>query len=223
MHRLKRVLERACPVIFFPFTEGWFWVVNLENIRLEDVESAKSMLQKEDIERSLQFVFEKDQNRCVVIYALLKHFLGLILDKPEQKISFLRNAFGKPYLQDNPVHFNLSHAKTRALLGIHPMKSIGVDLEGINEGCNEDIFLYPSEKEWLKHCFKDPKEGILALWCAKEALVKAEGTGFLASLLPCFESLERGQEGIDVLRVEDKTVYVYHEILKDYKIAVSII
>lgn len=213
--------SRTQPIVL-PFVEGQYWIINLENISDVEVERASSILQKEDRERAIQFHFKKEQDRCMIIYALLKLILGSILNLPGQKISFQRNRFGKPYLQENPLYFNLSHTEKKALIGIHPLRSIGVDLEELNPNFEEDSFLFPSEKEWLYH-FKDRSEGIITLWCAKEAILKAKGIGFLANQLPCFESLERGQNGMDVFRLCDQAVFVYQEILEGYKIAISIL
>ena len=219
---MNSLLKRAQALRLSPFMEGRFWIVNIENVSLEEVEYATSFLQKDDVKRALQFVLKKDQDRCILIQSLLKCLLGTLLNTSAKEISFQRNSFGKPYLLGTPVHFNLSHTDKKALLGIHPTRSIGVDLEEINRNFEEDLFLLPSEKKWLS-LFKTRSEGILSLWCAKEALLKAEGTGFSSNVFPCFESLEKGTKEVDILKMDQKRVYVFHEALEGYKIAVSIL
>ena len=151
-------------------------------------------------------MFEKDWKRSLLVYALLKMHLGQMLNEAPENISFLRNEFGKPYLAGFPLHFNLSHAEKKAVLGAHPTRLIGVDIE---------------ENQTLDLDFKgaDP----LTFWCATEALLKAAGTGFSDNLWPEFKRWEVKAQGIDFLVAERGEVYVYHEAISGYKIAVSIL
>jgi 4'-phosphopantetheinyl transferase len=210
-----------------------YFLIDLEEIHVEEVIQARHVLNSEDIERAVKLVFQRDRKRYFLTYALVKIILGKALDEAPQNLSFLRNEFGKPYLFGYPLHFNLSHAGNYAFLGIHPIKSIGVDIEKIDESMSiidgADSFLFPCEKQWLFSAFKDPREGALTLWCAKEALLKAAGTGFSVNSLPQFTTMMLICDGINRLKgttqflADEVDVYVYHNTLAGHKFAVSIL
>jgi|GEM_PF-3484399 phosphopantetheinyl transferase len=225
------LLRRSFRIFLPPFKKQWFWLINLEKIDFHEIEKAKTLLNSNDLKGSLPLVFEEDRYRSALIYAIVKYHLGLLLDQPPQKLTLQRNEFGKPYLQGYPLHFNISHTKSYAFLGIHLSKQIGVDIEEINHEIFEGIesFLFPYEKQWLFDCFKNPNEGALALWCAKEALLKAIGIGFSANPIPRFICIEKISEEIHRLKgtahyfLKDTEVYVYNEVLTRHKIAVAIL
>ncbi|MDR3624067.1 MAG: 4'-phosphopantetheinyl transferase superfamily protein [Chlamydiales bacterium] len=203
----------------------------MEKIRFDEVEKAKILLNPDDLKRSLALVFEQDRYKFALVYAIVKFYLGSLINQPPQKLTLQRNEFGKPYLQGYPLHFNISHTKSYAFLGIHSSKQIGVDIEEMDDGIIEAAgsFLFPCEKQWLFNSFKDPGEGALALWCAKEALLKAVGIGFSANPIPRFIAMERIDEeshclkGVAHYLPKDIEVYVYHNVLASHKIAISVL
>lgn len=230
---MEFLLGRSLRLSIFPFEDAWFWLINLENIDLGEVEKAKSLLDSEDLRRSSRYIFEKDRYKSILIYAITKFYLGRILNESPQKVTLLRNKFGKPYLDKNRLHFNLSHTNNYAFLGIHPSRAIGVDIEKIDNDIpildGAGSFLFPCEKQWLFSSFKDPREGALTLWCAKEALLKAAGIGFSANSLPQFTvalnicNKISCLKGIAQFLVNKVDVHVYHDTLADHKLAVSIL
>lgn len=210
-----------------------YFLIDLEKIQPEELIQAKNLLDIEDMKKAMKLVFQKDRERYFLTYALVKIILGEVLDKAPQNLSFLRSKFGKPYLFEYPLHFNLSHTGHYAFLGLHLIKPIGVDIEKIDDDMSiidgADSFLFPCEKQWLFSNFKDPGEGALTLWCAKEALLKAAGIGFFANSLPQFSTMIFICDGINHLKgteqflANEVDAYVYHNILAGYKIAVSIL
>ncbi len=225
------MLDRSFRLFLASFKEGWFWLINLEKIRFDEIEKAKILLNSDDLKGSLPLAFEQDRHRSILIYAIVKFYLGSLINQPPQKLILRRNEFGKPYLQGCSLHFNISHTKSYAFLGIHSSKQIGVDIEEMNDGILEAAgsFLYPCEQQWLFDSFKDPSEGALALWCAKEALLKAAGIGFSANPIPRFIAMKRVDERSHCLKgtahylPKDTEVYVYHNVLAGHKIAISIL
>jgi 4'-phosphopantetheinyl transferase len=81
------------------------------------------------------------------------------------------------------LHFSLSHCNGLALVALCAEGPVGIDLEPISRapdlsGC-ENSFCHPDEiaalpVEQSARCFQ-----LLEIWTAKEALLKALGTGFL--------------------------------------------
>lgn len=225
------MLHRSSRLFLSPFKEGWFWLINLEKIHFDELKQTQPLLNSDDLKGSLPLVFEQDKHRSTLLYAIVKFYLGLLLKQPPRKLILKRNAFGKPYLESYPLHFNISHTKSYAFLGVHFSKQVGVDIEEMNNDILEGVesFLFPCEKQWLFDCFKDPSEGALALWCAKEALLKAAGIGFFANPLPRFIAVEKVDEERHRLKgtahylPKDTEVYVYHNVLAKHKVAISIL
>lgn len=82
---------------------------------------------------------------------------------------------GKPYLQGNPVYFNVSHSGE--YLAVAVSKSpVGVDLQKSKQ-IRDAMFqrvVQPQEKMLIR---EDAQWDFLRLWTLKESFVKAEGKG----------------------------------------------
>jgi len=172
-----------------------FWVLDLQEISSLEAKTAQNFLDDDTLRRSQQFAFEKDRNRHLIAHAFLRSKLGEIIGQKSSEITLLKNQYGKPHLEKNEVYFNLSHTKTKALVGIHPSCPIGVDIED-----NQDA------------------ETFLRFWCAEEAYLKAIGTGF-ATERPKLELVSSFQ-GVDFFRKDDTEIYVYNDLIPGSKLAV---
>lgn len=86
------------------------------------------------------------------------------------------NEAGRPMLPSG-IDFNISHSKQVAICAIssHP---IGIDLEFEKEIALNDFQDYLSKEEWdnMQHS-TTPHTEFYRLWTAKEAILKARGTG----------------------------------------------
>ena len=213
--------------------EARYFLLSLSKISTLEIEKTLDLLNTDDIDKAMKFIFQKDRDRSLLVYAMTKTILGNILGKTPSSLSFSRNEFGKPFLSGHPLQFNLSHAGDYALLGFHADKPIGVDIEKTDANISPDSFLHPPEKKWLLHsallhstCL--PQEGLFQLWSAKEAYVKALGIGFSGSM-PILETIcTNSQEGVVyfIARLSRKfpslVVKVYDKIVKNYKLATCI-
>jgi len=199
-----------------------FFLLRIDKIAPEEVSEAEKILNDEDIQKAKKFVFQKDRNRCLIVYAMVKMVLGEIMLIAPSQVSFLRNPFGKPFLQGHPVHFNWSHSGRYAFFGVHPTQPIGVDIEKVREDITGDAFLHPQEQKLLERFSKSRSEKCCQLWSAKEAYVKALGIGFTQAipLLEIFNS----QIGILYFHAHlsgfpSSIVESYSKIVRGYKLA----
>lgn len=94
-----------------------------------------------------------------------------------QKPIFAETPLGKPYLENYPrIHFSLSHSGSWAVCAVGDAP-LGVDVE--LPRCTMDIakrFFRPEELPKTEN-----KDHLLRLWTAKEAFLKAIGTGLTLS------------------------------------------
>jgi 4'-phosphopantetheinyl transferase len=106
----------------------------------------------------------------------------LALAQPDA-LRIVRLSGGKPTLAGGAVAFNVSHARGCSLLALARRGEIGCDVE--NRLLASDatdlspIVLHPAERDYLGRLVEDVRSQAFArCWVRKEALLKAQGTGF---------------------------------------------
>lgn len=85
---------------------------------------------------------------------------------------------GKPYFKDSPVHFSISHTKSRAFCAVSD-RPVGIDAEELTRDIDlrlADKILSPTEKA-LFDAAEDKRLTLLKFWVLKEAQAKAAGEG----------------------------------------------
>ena len=85
---------------------------------------------------------------------------------------------GKPYFEDNPWHFSISHTKRHAFCALAKFP-LGIDAEEMDRIINPKLaekVLSPDEKLRFDRC-SDKNNAFLRLWVLKEASVKLAGIG----------------------------------------------
>ncbi|RJG50431.1 4'-phosphopantetheinyl transferase family protein [Motilimonas pumila] len=94
---------------------------------------------------------------------------------PNEQQTLRYNAYGKPYLANQSLFFNLSHQQDMIVIGFS-RNEVGVDLQfpapqhnwrRLTERCAS-----PSERPWINTC-----QDFYRLWVLKEAYFKAIGKG----------------------------------------------
>lgn len=123
----------------------------------------------ERYKRGMRYRFEKDRLLCIGA-GLLQHYL---IPLPESSVLFTEN--GKPYVE-NGEFFNLSHSGTMAA-AVKDSKPVGLDIELIGGDFDpliaERVFTV-QERRWADAM---PIPRYYLLWCIKESIMKAVGTG----------------------------------------------
>ena len=83
---------------------------------------------------------------------------------------------GKPYFENSPWHFSISHTKNHAFC-VLSQENIGLDAEEIGRRVSENLisrYLSPGEQDRLG---ENPQDAALRLWVLKEAEGKRTGKG----------------------------------------------
>jgi phosphopantetheinyl transferase len=135
--------------------------------------------------RAAAFRFPADAARWISYRAALRRILGAAIQLPPDQVRLELTESGKPLLA-NPyesLHFSLSHCNDLALVALCADGPAGVDLEPLSRapdlsGC-ESTFCHPIEIAELARESSARWMRLLEIWTAKEALLKALGTGFL--------------------------------------------
>jgi 4'-phosphopantetheinyl transferase len=127
--------------------------------------------------RADRFHHETDRNRFTVTRGILRHLLAA----PPQA-EFHQNPWGKPYLPDTNLHFNVSHSGDYALIALARDIEIGVDIEHmIRPRPFNDLarrVFTPQEREHFESLPDQARTNFFyRLWTCKEAVMKADGRG----------------------------------------------
>lgn len=140
------------------------------------------LLSPDEKHRAARFVHDLHRNRFIVARATLRLFLGERLGVPPGKIELAYGAHGKPSLSGRlagALCFNLSHCDAIALYAFSD-QPVGCDIERIRPLPElEQIvgtWFAPSEAALITSA--DDRAGLFfRYWTAKEAVLKAIGTG----------------------------------------------
>ena len=100
--------------------------------------------------------------------------------KIEQCPEILKDKMGKPYLEGNPLHFNVSHSGEYLAIAISKYP-VGIDIQEpklIKDGMFRKV-VQPEEECLIG---EDRQKDFLRLWTLKESFVKAEGKGLRIAL-----------------------------------------
>jgi 4'-phosphopantetheinyl transferase len=149
------------------------------------MDALRALLSQDERDRADRFYFERDRVRFVLCRGILRRLLAHHLQIPPNRVQFAYNAYGKPGLAgDNPAQtlcFNVSHSQQTALFAMTLNRSVGVDLEYVRpvEVLQlADRFFSEAETQWLRSLpAPEQPTAFFQLWTAKEAYLKAIGTG----------------------------------------------
>ncbi len=147
-----------------------------------DAEAPPGFLAADEHDRAARFHFERDARRWRTGRSLLRRTLGAYLHADPAALELQTGPFGKPFLLHCRLRFNASHSGPVLLLAFAWDQEVGIDAERLRDDfVPEELAVQvfsPREQEAL--CAVPPGErraAFLSLWTAKEAYVKALGTG----------------------------------------------
>ncbi len=156
----------------------------------------EQLLSADERDRANRFRFAMHRNRYISGRATLRIILGRFAGTAPERLTFEYTQFGKPFLPDSRIRFNLSHSEDLAVLAVTFDREIGVDVERIQQQKDlldiaERFFAVPEREALRSLPVSDRAAGFYRCWTRKEAYIKARGDGlsldlnsFVVSLLP---------------------------------------
>lgn len=154
-------------------------------------QSSVELLPESERERARKFHFERDRLHYIEAHVALQTILSGYTGLTPGQITFHTTEKGKPYLdpENNPsqTFFNLSHSGDYALIAVGRGSEVGADIERhrsrIDYAQLSARFFTTAECRWLDSLPPEVRaDGFFRLWSAKEALLKAWGTGLSTPL-----------------------------------------
>ena len=153
-----------------------------------------TFLSSNELERYQALTSIKRQQEYGVCRIALRTILARYLEISPHDIVYTYNDCGKPYVTG--IQFNLSHTSNTAVIAV-AHESIGVDIESqcrtvTNiEGITQRFF-HPDEAQWVLENEAESSSRFLQCWTAKEAIVKAIGSG-ISEQLDSFSVAQQSQ------------------------------
>lgn len=151
-------------------------LININDIFDDEYRKWYSMMDIEKQNRVNRFRFLDDKKRTIAGDMLSRMMIADYCNVNYGNIVFCKNKYGKPFVKDLPIEFNISHSKDLVICAINDTP-IGVDIEKvrpvdinvIKKVCNKDELEYALNDNLYKHFFE--------IWTFKEAYFKCIGTG----------------------------------------------
>ncbi|MER7516258.1 4'-phosphopantetheinyl transferase superfamily protein [Streptomyces sp. NPDC126499] len=122
---------------------------------------------------------EADRALYLTAHALLRRVLGEVLDRDPAGLVFAAGPHGKPYLEDAPVEFSLSHSGERVAVALTSGTPVGVDVERVTDLAGLPLPVLSGEERTVFDRVPEPERAaaFTAYWVRKEAVLKATGEG----------------------------------------------
>jgi 4'-phosphopantetheinyl transferase len=145
-------------------------------------------LSEDEKTRAKRFYRASDQMHFTVARAMLRICLGQYLSLKPAEIVFSYTQYGKPYVVDSDLKFNISHAYGQALLAFGWDMALGIDLEMMQRTVEWESlskrFFSQHEAQAIRAFANETqqKQAFFRCWTRKEAYVKARGDGLSRSL-----------------------------------------
>ncbi|WP_322034970.1 4'-phosphopantetheinyl transferase family protein [Burkholderia cenocepacia] len=151
---------------------------------------AYAALSGDERARAARFLRHEDAVRSAATRAALRDVLGAALGIAPRAVAIVVDASGRPSLDRAhraSLDFNVSHAGDHALIAWAPAGRVGVDIEGCNRAADWRALTRevcaPAEVTYLDSLPGGTREReFMRVWSAKEALLKALGTGIVGGL-----------------------------------------
>jgi 4'-phosphopantetheinyl transferase len=145
------------------------------------LEQAESYLTEPERTRAATFRFPEDALHWTRCRAALRSILAAQLNCTPREVPITLGPYGKPLLADAQLHFNLSHERDIALVALSLDGPVGIDIEHRRRASDltecAATFCHPNELAALPSDKEARDLELLRIWTAKEAYLKALGTG----------------------------------------------
>jgi len=195
------------------------WVTRLSLVSDNQKEYLKQLLTENELKKFNRFHFQADKERFLIGRAALKEILARYLDKTPISIILEVDEFGKPYLKEGTLHFNISHSEDIVIFAISHCKTVGIDVEV----CQSKVDYLAIARQFctafeLNQLSQLPDEkrrlAFYRCWTRKEAFVKAISLGLYFPLSAVEVGFSSGEAGLHSISREDLKVNINEELLE---------
>ena len=132
--------------------------------------------------KASEYYTKELSDKYVISHGILRYILSYYTTQLPENIKFYSNEYGKPFLVNNDLYFNMSYSKDLVCYVISFEYVVGIDLEFRDKNLNIDE-LVNTTFTMAEHNFytslpkEEKKDFFYTLWTIKESIVKAAGYG----------------------------------------------
>lgn len=155
----------------------------LENLLLSnaDIRHYWQLLSHDEQTKSLSFKQQKHQQYYIASHGKLRTILSDYTNTHPKHLEFKHTEFGKPYLSNHKLSFNLSHTENKMLLAVG-YGDIGVDIETWHTKIDflaiaKLCFAECEIQHWQQTAKAEKHKVFFQYWTRKESFIKAVGLG----------------------------------------------
>ena len=161
--------------------KAFIFIVNLTSC-INNVSTYWEYLSVQEKTKANNYYTEYLSNKYIISHGILRYILSFYTKQYPQKIEFNYSEYGKPFLNNSNIQFNMSHSHNMISYMIALNYRVGIDIELHDKNLNiEELAGYvltPEEHKYLSSLKpRDKLSFFYTLWTKKEALVKAIGQG----------------------------------------------
>ena len=175
------------------------WFARVDDLDTRADGALAGLLDEEERRRNARFKVERPRRLHVAAHALARVMLGHRLGVRPETLRFAVGYKGKPFLTEpkTALEFNLAHSGGLVVGAMSDRWAVGVDVEPVDR---RELSLElaraqfaPAEIAVLETLDPEPlREGLVAVWTGKEAVIKAHGGGLSLPLERFTVPLEAG-------------------------------
>ncbi len=151
--------------------------LNISDIKKRTIKEFYNYLTEEDKKTYDNYVNIKRKKQFICGRILLDKLLKDKYNLKYDKVIIKKNKYGKPYISNYPIYFNISHSHNMVICVISE-NEIGIDLEKIRNINIKTIDQYAIdiEKEYILSNKRYINKKALKIYTLKEAYFKMKGT-----------------------------------------------
>jgi 4'-phosphopantetheinyl transferase len=161
------------------------WYFDLDRSESE-LMHLRTWLNAAELAKVARLVSPQGRARQVAIRGCLRSILSRYLDIDPAQVEFEFGDYGKPFVPQSQLEFNLSHAHNLGVCAVCLSSPVGIDIEYVRPIEAEqlvDRFFSDIEKVSFQRLPESERlSGFFSAWTQKEAYLKAIGTGLSLSL-----------------------------------------
>ena len=174
---------------------------------------------------------EEERYTYLFCHTLLRLVLSGRLKINPEEIPIVYDRNNKPWIQGNPLFFNISHTREAFAFVISKYKRVGVDLEKVDRKIDlvsiSKRFFSREESEYILESQRDSTDRFFLLWTRKEALLKALGTGIITKIsqLEVFRQKNIFDPELFGNLIDDSFIcdhFIYSKKILDYYISIAV-
>ena len=159
----------------------FIYIADLSNCT-QDIPKFWQCLSDEERKKAKKYYNSFLRDRYVIAHGILRYILSYYIDKPPKQINFVNNKYGKPFLKNSDIQFNISHSHNLASYIVALNSIVGIDIELHKnilsiQDLSHLVFTPIEYKNFATKKDNEKLELFYKLWTKKEALIKANGQG----------------------------------------------